>query len=294
MKFITSNNKHSGEEVKISYADYGQGRPVVLIHGWPLNKHMWEYQVSDLVEAGFRVIKYDRRGFGDSDKPWDGYDYDTLADDLHALMEELDLQQAVLAGFSMGGGEVVRYLSRYGSDRVSKIVLISAVTPYMLKTVDNPDGIDASVFAEMKDQLKEDRINFLDEFGKKFFGVNLINKPVSGPLLSYYLQQCSIASPRATEKCAESFAQTDFREDLKNITVPVLVIHGDGDKTVPIESSGERTARMIPDCDYIVYDGAPHGLFYTNKEQLNLDLIDFIRGNILVEMETTRVERNRS
>jgi len=293
MKFITSNDKHSGEEVKISYADYGKGIPVVLIHGWPLNKHMWEYQVSDLVEAGFRVIKYDRRGFGNSDKPWDGYDYDTLTDDLHALIEQLDLQQAVLVGFSMGGGEVVRYLSRYGSNRISKIVLISAVTPYLLKTADNPDGVDASIFAEMKEQLQEDRINFLDEFGKKFFGVNLINKPVSGPLLTYYLQQGSIASPRATVKCAESFAQTDFRGDLKNIDVPVLVIHGDADKTVPIEASGERTAKMIPNCDYIVYDDAPHGLFYTNKEQLNLDLVDFIRGNMVVEMETTTTERNR-
>ena len=294
MKFITSNDKHSGEEVKISYADYGKGIPVVLIHGWPLNKHMWEYQVSDLVDAGFRVIKYDRRGFGASDKPWDGYDYDTLTDDLHALMEELDLQQAVLVGFSMGGGEVVRYLSRYGSDHVSKIVLISAVTPYMLKTDDNPDGIDASVFAEMMEQIKEDRINFLDEFGKKFFGVNLINKPVSGPLLTYYLQQGSIASPRATEKCAESFAQTDFRSDLENINVPVMVIHGDADKTVPIEASGERTARMIPGCDYIVYEGAPHGLFYTNREQLNLDLINFIRADVVIDMEGTTPERYKS
>lgn len=276
MKFIANKNTSTGEEIKIAYADYGVGRPVILIHGWPLSKEMWEYQVGPIVEAGHRVIEYDRRGFGHSEKPWNGYNYDLLASDLNALIEELDLNDAVLVGFSMGGGEVVRYLSRYGSSRISKIVLVSAVTPFLSKSPDNPDGVNQSVFAEMLTQIKEDRIGFLDSFGKKFFGVNLINHPVSAPLLDYYRMLASIASPRATEQCAIAFAQTDFRQDVQAIAVPTLIIHGDDDQTVPIEASGNRTAAMIPAAQYLVYEGAPHGLFYTHKERLNQDLLQFI------------------
>lgn len=275
MKYITSKDTTTGEDVQISYKDYGSGRPVVLIHGWPSSKDMWEYQIDDLVGAGLRVVKYDRRGFGKSDKPWNGYDYDTLTDDLNAIMESLDLRDAVLVGFSMGGGEAVRYLSRYGNSRVSKIVLVSSVLPYLAKTADNPEGVDQHVFAEMMEQMKEDRIAFLDDFGKKFFGVTLINKPLSAPLLSYYHGLTVVALPRATQQCALSFANTDFREDVKNINVPVLIIHGDEDQTVPIEASSHRTARMLPDAEYKVYKGAPHGLFYTNRQQLNADLINF-------------------
>ncbi len=274
MKYLTTHSH--GEEVKIAYSDYGTGTPVVLIHGWPLSREMWEYQINDLVEAGFRVIKYDRRGFGSSSKPWNGYDYDTLAADLNIVMEELNLNEATLVGFSMGGGEVVRYLSNYGSQRVKNIVLVSSVTPYMLKGQDNKDGVDASVFEEMMNEMKEDRIGFLDEFGKKFFGVNLLSKPVSAPLLDYYRMLASKATARSTQQCAVAFSQTDFRDDIVNINVPVLVIHGDDDKTVPIEVSGKRTAAMLPECIYLIYDSAPHGLFYTHKERLNKDLINFI------------------
>lgn len=168
MEYITTKDASTGEEVEISYKDYGQGRPVVLIHGWPLSKEMWEYQLDDLINAGLRVIKYDRRGFGKSSKPWNSYDYDTLTDDLNAIMEQLELRDAILVGFSMGGGEAVRYLSRYGRERVSKLVLISAVTPYLGKSSDNPEGVDESVFAGMMKQMKEDRIEFLDAFGKLF------------------------------------------------------------------------------------------------------------------------------
>jgi len=276
MKFIKKQDAATGEEIQLAYADYGKGRPVILIHGWPLSKEMWEYQVNDLVSAGLRVIKYDRRGFGHSAKPWDYYDYDTLTDDLHAILEELDLRDAVLVGFSMGGGEAVRYLSRYGNNRVSKLVLISAVTPFLAKTPDNPEGVDQSVFEEILANLKKDRIDFLDDFGKKFFGVNLISHPVSTPLLEYYRMLASVASPRATEQCAIAFAQTDFRNDVPQINVPTLIIHGDADQTVPIKASGDRTAQLIPDSQYLVYDGAPHGLFYTHKEKLNQDLIQFI------------------
>lgn len=278
MKFITTTDSQSGEEIKLAYSDYGSGRPVVLIHGWPLSREMWEYQLGDLVEAGFRVVKYDRRGFGKSSKPWDGYDYDSLAADLHALIEQLDLMDATLVGFSMGGGEVVRYLSRYGSRRVSRIALISSVTPFLGKTSDNPDGVDQSIFEDMMKQMKEDRIKFLDDFGRTFFGVNLISHPVSTPLLEYYRMLCSLASARATQQCAISFAETDFRDDVAAIDIPTLIIHGDSDKTVPIEASGARTAAMLPNAQYAVYEGAPHGLFYTHRGELNRDLIQFISG----------------
>ena len=283
MKFVTTTDSISGEEIKLAYSDYGTGKPVVLIHGWPLSREMWEYQLQDLVDAGFRVIKYDRRGFGKSSKPWDGYDYDSLASDLNAVIEQLQLQDATLVGFSMGGGEVVRYLSNYGTKRVSRIALISAVTPYLAKTNDNPDGVDQSIFQNMMEQMKEDRIKFLDDFGKMFFGVNLISHPVSAPLLDYYRMLASHASGRATQQCALSFAQTDFRDDVAAINVPTLIIHGDADKTVPIDASSARTAKMIPNAQYEVYEGAPHGLFYTNRGQLNRDLIQFISGSLPIE-----------
>ncbi len=276
MKFITTTDTATGEEIRIAYSDYGKGKPVILLHGWPLSREMWEYQLSDLVNAGLRVIKYDRRGFGKSSKPWDGYDYDSLTEDLRALIEQLDLRDVTLVGFSMGGGEVARYFGRYGSDRIAKAVFISAVTPYLSKTNDNPDGVDPSVFADMTDEIRKDRVGFLDGFGKKFFGVNVISHPVSTPLLEYYRTLASFASARSTEQCALSFAQTDFREDLKKIDVPVLIIHGKADKTVPIDASSDRTAKMIPGCQYLVYDDAPHGLFYTHKERLNKDLVSFI------------------
>lgn len=275
MEFIKTTDLTTGEEIQLSYKDYGKGRPVVLIHGWPLSKEMWEYQIEDLVNAGLRVIKYDRRGFGKSSKPWSGYDYNSLTADLNAVMEELDLKDAVLVGFSMGGGEAVRYLSKYGSNRVSKLVLISAVTPYLQKADDNPEGVPADVFEEMMTNMKTDRIAFLDDFGKTFFGVSLISHPVSAPLLDYYRMLASFGAPKATTECAVSFATTDFRDAVKSINVPTLIIHGEDDKTVPINASSERTAKMIPNAIYKVYEGAPHGLFYTHREVLNEDLVRF-------------------
>lgn len=292
MKYITTKDTNTGEEIELSYKDYGQGRPVVLIHGWPLSKEMWEYQIDELVSAGLRVIKYDRRGFGKSSKPWNGYDYDSLTEDLNAIIEQLDLQDAVLVGFSMGGGEAVRYLNRYGNSRVSKLVLISAVTPYMLKTDNNEEGVEESVFADMMREMKKDRIAFLDNFGKKFFNVSLVHHPVSTPLLEYYRGLASVAAPRATQQCAIAFSQTDFRRDIEAINVPTLIIHGDADKTVPIEASSERTARMIPESRYIVYKDAPHGLFYTHREHLNEDLIRFCLEG--VKKTTTQKQRSGS
>jgi len=276
MEFLKIN-KGAENEVKIHYQDCGRGKPVVLISGWPLSHEMWEYQVDDLVNAGYRVISYDRRGFGQSSKPYGNYTYDVLTDDLKALMDYLDLQEVTLVGFSMGGGEVVRYFSTYGGARVSKVVLISSIIPYMLKTVDNPDGVDESVFENMLTEIKTDRIAFLESFGKMFFGVNLVNKPVSVPFLEYYRMLASVASPKATQECAKAFAFTDFRPEVKAVNVPTLIIHGTNDKTVPIAVSSEHTAKLISGSRYIQYEGAPHGLFYTEKEKLNKDMISFLK-----------------
>ncbi|RXK83360.1 alpha/beta fold hydrolase [Filimonas effusa] len=279
MSFIKINNGGSETDtIHLHYEDLGTGQPVVFVHGWPLSGDMWEYQVTELVQQGIRCISYDRRGFGKSSRPASGYNYDTMAEDLHALLQTLQLEDVILVGFSMGGGEVARYMSRYGGERVSRIVFISSVTPYMLKTTDNPEGVDKSVFEEIMAGLKQDRIGFLDDFGKKFFGINLLHHPVSTPLLDYYRDIAAFASPIATQQCAIAFSSTDFRDDLKTITVPTLIIHGTADKTVPIEVSGDRTATLLPHAQYVIYDGAPHGLFYTHKETLNKDLLKFING----------------
>jgi non-heme chloroperoxidase len=282
MQNVEVSRAGESEQVTIHYQDYGAGKPVVLIHGWPLSLDMWEYQVTSLVEAGFRVIAYDRRGFGRSSKPFGGYDYDTLTDDLKELLDHLDLRDVTLVGFSMGGGEVVRYFSRHGGNRVSEIVLISAVTPMMVQTAEHPDGVKESVFEEMISNIKDDRIAFLESFGKQFFGINLVSKPVSTPLLDYYRILASMASPRATVECVKSFAYTDFRQDVLAVNVPALIIHGDADKTVPIEGTGELTSDLMPDAVYLRYSGAPHGLFYTEREKLNQDLIQFIRSGVMV------------
>ena len=278
MEFITTSDKATGEKVRLAYSDYGFGDPVVMIHGWPLSREMWEYQLGDLVDAGFRVVKYDRRGFGKSSKPWNGYDYDTFAADLNEILEQLDLKNVTLVGFSMGGGEVVRYLANYGTQRVKKIALISTVLPFLQKTADNPDGVDQKVFEEIMQQIRNDRIGFLDEFGKVFFGVNMVSHPVSKPLLEYYRMLGSFAAARSTLQCVVAFSQTDFREDVRTIKIPTLIIHGNDDKIVPIEASSNRTAAMIPGSHYLVYEGAPHGLFYEYRQKLNADLVNFING----------------
>lgn len=264
--------------VKLYVKDYGSGTPVILIHGWPMSNEMFEYQMDFLIQNHCRVIAYDRRGFGKSSHPYEGYDYDTLSDDLKAIIDELQLTDVTLVGFSMGGGEVARYFSRHSGKGISKAVLVASILPFLLKTEDNPDGKSQEENQKTADAIKNDRIGFLDGFGKNFFGVNLISSPLSTPLLEYYRMLCSVASPRATLQCANSFSTTDFRDELKDITVPTLIIHGDNDKIVPIEVSSEKASKLIPNNKMIVYEGAPHGLFYTHKDQLNKDLVAFIHS----------------
>ena len=266
----------TAKNVLLYVKDYGRGKPVILIHGWPLSNEMWEYQIEFLVQNNYRVIAYDRRGFGKSSQPWDGYDYDTLTDDLHEIIEQLQLENVTLVGFSMGGGEVVRYFSRHGGKGVTKAVLISSIIPFLLKTDDNPDGRPREKGEATAAAIREDRIGFLENFGKTFFGINIINKPLSTPLLEHYRTLCSVASPRATLKCSEALSTTDFRDELQTIKVPVLIIHGDDDKNVPLELTSKKTAEALSDSTFIVYEGAPHGLFYTERDRLNEDLIEFL------------------
>lgn len=256
--------------------DIGQGQPVVLIHGWPLTGDMFEYQTVALLEAGYRVITYDRRGFGQSGHPADGYDYDIFADDLAAVLEAQKIEKAHLVGFSMGGGEIARYLSRHGPSRVLKVVLVSSVVPYLLKDDSNPDGVDYSVFADMKFQVKEDRFAFLQSFAKTFYGVGLVSKPVSQGVLDWSFVLGVMASPKATIDCIDAFGRTDFRPDLIAFTIPTLIIHGTSDKTVPIDPAGRAAAQGISGSKLIEYDGEPHGLFATAPERLNRDLIEFL------------------
>ena len=263
---------------EIYYYDWGTGAPVVLIHGWPLTSASWEYQARVLAESGYRVIAYDRRGFGRSDWPFSGYDYDTLAADLSTLLETLDLHGASLLGFSMGGGEVARYIAKYRAARVSKAVLISAVTPYLLKTSNNPEGVDKKVFDEMVENLQKDRPAFLQQFGQKFYGRTMVHHTVSDPFLEFTQYMALTASPKATIDLVRAWSETDFRDDLKSFTVPTLVIHGTGDATVPIDIAGRRTAKLIPQAKLLEYDGEPHGLTATAPGRLNADLIDFLRG----------------
>jgi non-heme chloroperoxidase len=287
MSYIKAGSDASGEDIKLFYTDQNPGAggslpTVVLIHGWPLSHEMWDYQLAELPKHNLRVVAYDRRGFGKSSQTWDGYDYDTLADDLKAVLDTLDLHNVILVGFSMGGGEVARYMSRYNGARVAKVAFVSAVTPYLLKGDNNPDGVDKDTFDTMVETIDKDRADFLQTFGKQFYGVSLISHPVSQAHLDGDFARAYVASHKATVDCVRSFSETDFRNDLTQIHVPVLVIHGDADKTVPIESSGELTASALPNAHYLVYDGAPHGLFVTEKDRLNDDLLSFIQEKTLV------------
>ena len=267
----------STNDLTLSYTDSGgDGRPVVLIHGWPLSGASWSEQVPALTDAGYRVIAYDRRGFGDSDKPESGYDYDSLTDDTAALLEGLDLRDATLVGFSMGGGEVVRYAAKHGTDRLRSIVLAGAVPPYLLKTEDNPDGglADDDV-AGMQDGVRQDREGFLDGFTRDFFSADG-ELEVSEEQRQEALALAAPARDEAVIACIDSFGRTDFRGDLEAISLPTLVIHGSADAIVPFEVSGERTARALSQAELVVVDGGPHGFNVSHAEEFNQALLEFL------------------
>ncbi len=278
MNFISAGKDSSGRQVKLFYQDWGHGKPVVLIHGWPVTSAMWEYQSAELPKHGLRVVAYDRRGFGQSSKPWNGYDYDSFADDLKHLLDELDLQDVMLVGFSMGGGEICRYMSRHKGARVARVALVGAVPPFLLKTADNPEGVDHSVFDGIIDGIDKDRPDFLGNFGKLFFGVGVVGTTVSDATLQWTTNLAMQASHRATVECVRAWSATDFRKDLASITVPTLIIHGDNDSTVPAAISADRMAKALPKAEYKRYKDAPHGLYVTHKDELTRDLAVFAKG----------------
>ena len=262
--------------VELYYEDHGAGKPVVLIHGWPLSSRSWESQVPALIGAGYRVISYDRRGFGWSSQPWNGYDYDTFAADLDGLMQHLEVKGAALVGFSMGGGEVARYLGKYGTSRVAKAVFASAVPPFLLKTQDNPDGgLDEATIAQFEGGVKKDRMEFLEEFTKNFFSAGG-SQMVSKQQRKYARDLAAFASPKGTLDCIAAFGRTDFRGDLKKVTVPTLVIHGDSDAIVPFEVSGKRTHQAIKGSQLALIKGGPHGVNASHPELFNKALIEFL------------------
>ena len=272
MPYITTR-----DDTKLYVKDWGTGRPVILLHGWPLSADSWDDSALAIANAGFRAIAYDRRGFGRSDQPWSGYEYDTLADDLAAVIKQTGATDAAIFGFSMGGGEVARYMSRHAGKNVSQAALIASVVPYMLKTSDNPDGTDQSVFDQMAAGMQQDRAHFFAGFFKDFFGAGLLSSPVSAEVLESARNVAMQASLKATLACAQAFASTDFRGDLAAFSVPTLIIHGTADQTVPINPAGRAAARGISHAKLIEYDGAPHGLFATHKEQLTNDLLAFLK-----------------
>lgn len=269
--------KEDSTPVELYYEDYGSGDPVVLIHGWPLSGRSWENQVPALVEAGHRVITYDRRGFGKSSQPWGGYDYDTFASDLEALLSHLDLRDVTLVGFSMGGGEVARYIGRYGADRVSKAVLAAAVPPYLYQSDDNPEGgLDDATIEQFEEGVRGDRIAFLDDFTASFFTAGDRSDLVSEPNRIYNRDIAAFASPKGTLDCIAAFGRTDFRDDLKEFDIPTLIIHGDSDAVVPFEVSGKRSHETISNSSLELIEGGPHGINATHAEQFNRALLDFL------------------
>jgi len=258
------------------FKDWGTGKPILFSHGWPLSADMWDSQMLFFASRGFRAIAFDRRGFGRSSQPWEGYDYDTFAEDIAELIKHLDLRDVTLVGFSMGGGDIARYIARHGAARVSKLALVSAVTPLFVKTADH-DGVDRSVFDGIKAGLAKDRPQFLDDFSSLFYGTNH-GTNVSQGVFKQTLQIGLQASIKATIDCVTAFSETDFRPDMAKIDVPTLVIHGDDDQVVPLQFTGKLAAEMIKSATLKIYSGAPHATATTHADRLNDDLLEFLNS----------------
>jgi non-heme chloroperoxidase len=275
MPYVTVGKENSGD-IELYYEDHGSGRPVVLIHGYPLSGTSWERQVPVLLNAGYRVITYDRRGFGKSSQPTTGYNYDTFAEDLHKLVSQLKLQDFILVGFSMGGGEIARYFGKYGSSGVSKAVIISGVPPYLLKTADNPEGVDGDVFAGIEKAVAADRYAFFTGFFQNFYNTDeFLGKRVSEQAIQASWNVAAGASPTASLACVATWHE-DFRENLARIDVPTLVIQGDADRILPIAASGGRTAKLIKGARQVVVKGGPHCIPWTHADEINAELLSFL------------------
>lgn len=275
MPYITVGKENSGD-IQLYYEDHGSGDPVVLIHGYPLNGASWEKQLPVLLEAGQRVITYDRRGFGKSSQPTTGYNYDTFAEDLHKLVTHLKLRNFALVGFSMGGGEVARYIGKHGPKGVTKAVIIGGIPPYLLKTSDNPDGVDGSVFEGIQKAVAADRYAFFTEFFKNFFNTDVfLGKRITEQAVQASWNVAAAASAAASLACVPTWHE-DFRDDLVRIEVPTLVIHGDADRIVPIKASGERTAKLVKDARLVAIKDGPHAVSWTHAEEVNVELVNFL------------------
>jgi len=275
MPYVTVGKENSGN-IELYYEDHGSGKPVVLIHGYPLSGASWEKQAPVLLSAGYRVITYDRRGFGKSSQPVEGYNYDTFAEDLHKLISQLKLQDFTLVGFSMGGGEVARYFGKYGSKGASKAVIIAGVPPFLLKTNDNPEGVDSAVFEGIQKAAAADRYAFFTEFFKNFYNTDLLlGKRVSEQAVQASWNIAAGASATASVACVPTWHE-DFRNDLPRIDVPTLVIHGDDDRILPIAASGRRTAQLIKGARQLVVKGGPHCITWAHADEVNAELLSFL------------------
>jgi non-heme chloroperoxidase len=268
--------KENSTDIELYYEDHGSGEPIILIHGYPLSGASWEKQVPVLTSSGYRVITYDRRGFGKSSQPTTGYNYNTFAEDLHHLVSHLKLRNVVLAGFSMGGGEVARYIGKYGTKDVSRAVIMSGVPPFLLKTADNPDGVDASVFEGIQKAVAADRYAFFTEFFKNFYNADLLlGKRVSEQAVQASWNVAASASATASLACVPTWHE-DFRKDVEHIDVPTLVIHGDSDRIVPFAAAGKRTAQLVKGAQLVVIKDGPHNIAWTHAEEVNAELLKFL------------------
>lgn len=275
MPYLTVGKENSGN-IELYYEDHGSGKPVVLIHGYPLSGASWEKQVPALLNAGHRVITYDRRGFGRSSQPTEGYNYDTFAEDLHKLITHLKLQDFTLVGFSMGGGEIARYFGKYGPNGASKAVIIGGIPPFLLKTDDNPEGVDASVFEGIQQAVASDRYVFFTGFFKNFYNTDqFLGKRVSEEAVRASWNVAAGASATASQECVPTWHE-DFRQDLAHVNVPTLVIHGDDDRIVPIGAAGLRTAKLIKGARLVVVKGGPHCITWTHAEEVTAELLSFL------------------